>query len=161
MPAGVPRAARITVLLLAAAGTAVLIVLLPTQLSSTRQAAVTTKPKPTYAQLVEANYKILTRKQTARLLQFASDFRSCMHGHGVDLGSPRPLITRIELALPANVDRHKVGKVGLACGEALGGPPANSSLQTFRRVDDDNAIVLYLPRRCLLDPRVVGRGAGS
>jgi hypothetical protein len=40
-------------------------------------------------------------------------------------------------------------RTGLSCGDALGGPPRGASLQVFGR-----AFVLYVPRQCLLDPKV-------
>jgi hypothetical protein len=44
----------------------------------------------------------------------------------------------------------------LPCGEELGDPPTSSSLQV--RPSDDR-IVLYLPKQCLLDPKVARPGA--
>lgn len=106
----------------------------------------------TYQQLVAANYKVLRPKQTRRLLRFADAFRACMHAH-VPLGKPRVLPTRILMSLPAGAAAAAVLRFTGRCGAKLGDPPPGSSLLLRK-----HAIVLFLPKRCLLDPKVARAG---
>jgi hypothetical protein len=105
--------------------------------------------KSTDAAPPQSNEKVLTRAQSERLVHWAGALRSCLHRRGYSLGDVELARTRIELAVPAGTDFHELVKAGIACGDSLGGPPPAASLQTFAR-----RIVLYLPKRCLLDPNV-------
>src|SRR5207248_9568040 len=111
--------------------------------------ATTTK---TYRQLAAANYRTLTPKQSTRLLRFASAFRSCMAGRGIDFVAPEPHPTKIVLRVATKPNPDALGVSTVACGDRLGGPPPNSSLQTQNW--RSGVIVLYLPKQCLLDPTV-------
>jgi hypothetical protein len=106
----------------------------------------------TYQRLAAANYRTLTRKQSARLLRFATAFRSCMAGRGVELAAPEPHPTRILLHVTTKPIPASIGAATVACGDRLGGPPPKSSLQRPRGHAD--LLVLYLPKQCLLDPSV-------
>lgn len=106
-----------------------------------------------YAELVAANYRVLTVAQTTRLLDFANAFRACMSRRGVEIGKPEPLNTKIELAVSSGAGREMLARLAVACGEALGGPPPGASLQTVQ--EEGPAIVVYLPKQCLLDLKVV------
>jgi hypothetical protein len=53
------------------------------------------------------------------------------------------------MALPASVSVERVLAETSVCGERQGGPPHRSSLQ-YR----PGEVVLYLPKRCLLDAKV-------
>lgn len=97
----------------------------------------------------QANEKVLTLAQSQRLVRWAGSFRSCLNRRGFDLGDVNVGRTRIELAVRHGTEFHALLRAGISCGDALGGPPAASSLQTFAA-----RIVLYLPKRCLLDPNV-------
>jgi hypothetical protein len=103
----------------------------------------------TYAELVAANYKVLKPKQSRRLLRFAQAFHTCM-AEQIDLGEPRPLPTRILMALPADAAPQRVARLGLRCGAKLGDPPPGASLQIRKHV-----VVLYLPKYCILDRKTV------
>jgi hypothetical protein len=103
----------------------------------------------TYQQLVAANYKVLRPRQTRRLLRFADAFQACMVAH-VQLGEPKALATRIVMAVPGGAAPSVVLRFTGRCGAKLGDPPPGSSLLLRR-----HAIVLFLPKRCLLDPKVV------
>ena len=100
----------------------------------------------------QSNEKVLTRAQSERLVRWAGAFRSCLERRGYALGDVELARTRIELAVPSGTAFHPLLRAGIACGDSLGGPPPASSLQTFGR-----RIVLYLPKRCLLDPNVNAR----
>jgi hypothetical protein len=123
-----------------------------------RQARENHAPTPpataakTYQQLAGANYRTLTPKQSTRLLRFATAFRSCMAGRGVELTAPEPHPTKILLHVTTKPIPATIGQSTVACGDLLGGPPPNSSLQTPGW--QTGLIVLYLPKQCLLDPTV-------
>jgi hypothetical protein len=97
----------------------------------------------------QSNEKVLTHAQSERLVRWAGELRSCLRQRGYAIGDVELARTRIELAVPAGTAFQPLLHDGIACGDSLGGPPRASSLQTFAR-----RIVLYLPRRCLLDPNV-------
>jgi hypothetical protein len=94
-----------------------------------------------------ANQKRLSRADSLRLVAWAKTFRSCMVKRGVALGEPVATLHEIAMSLP--VDGEAVMDRAVACGDQLGGPPSDSSLQT-----QETRIVLYLPRQCLLDEKV-------
>ena len=106
----------------------------------------------TYQQLAAANYRPLTRKQSARLLHFATAFRSCMAGRGVELTAPDAQATKVVIRVTTEPIPRSIRTATVACGDRLGGPPAGSALQTPRW--DSGLLVLYLPKQCLLDPTV-------
>jgi hypothetical protein len=112
------------------------------------------QPK-TYAQLVAENYKVLRPEQSRRLLRFARAWHACVAAH-VRLGEPKAMPTRITMALPGSgtLPSPAVLRLGARCGERLGDPPSGSSLQ-FR----PHVVVLYLPKRCLLDRQSLRDGA--
>jgi hypothetical protein len=91
----------------------------------------------------------LTAAQSSRLVSWAETFRSCMLGKGVALGHLEKSEKQIRMALPPSVDVQKLLADTESCGDAQGGPPHDSSLQ-YR----PGEIVLYLPKRCLLDKKV-------
>jgi hypothetical protein len=103
----------------------------------------------TYEQLVAANYKVLRPRQTRRLLRFAEAFQNCV-ARSIGLHEPNVLPTRIEMALPEGTLTATVLRLTARCGAKLGDPPRDASLQVRK-----HAIVLYLPKRCLLDPKTV------
>ena len=107
--------------------------------------------KSSYAQLVAKNYKVLSPKQSRRLMNFAVGVHACMTKR-VRLGEPEPKNTKIVMALPASASMRAIAQAGIACGTKLGGPPPGSSLQARK-----HAVVLFLPKCCLLDRKVAGR----
>ena len=101
------------------------------------------------APAADANEKQLTHAQSVRLIDWARTFRSCMTERGTTLGAVTPRTTRIDMSLAAAVEAADVLPGLTACAERQGGPPRDTSLQ-YR----PGRIVLYLPKRCLLDPKV-------
>jgi hypothetical protein len=97
----------------------------------------------------QSNEKVLTHAQSERLVRWAGEFRSCLRERGYSIGGVELARTRIQLAVPSGTPFQPLLHDGIACGDSLGGPPPASSLQTFA-----SRIVLYLPKRCLLDPNV-------
>ncbi len=122
--------------------------------SSTAAAQSPPVDKKSYAELVAENYVVLSRAESERLVRFAAAFSRCVAKHGIQVGVPHATKTRITMTIPAGTDRSRLNRLGGVCGAALGGPPKGSSLQTQQRYGDTNAVVLYLPRRCLFDPKV-------
>jgi hypothetical protein len=144
---------RMRALLIVAAGgilvAAVLVLVDHRPSAPTRpQAAVT----DSYARLVAANYRVLTPAQTQRLLRFSNVLHDCLAKRGFEVGRPVAANTRIELAIPADADRHRLSAAAIACGDQLGGPPTGASLQLRPHV---RSLLLYLPKRCLLDRKTV------
>jgi hypothetical protein len=106
----------------------------------------------TYQQLAAANYRTLTRKQSARLFRFATAFRSCMAGRGIELTAPAAEVTKIVVRVATKPIPQTIQEATVGCGARLGGPPPGSALQTPSW--QSGVLVLYLPKRCLLDPDV-------
>jgi hypothetical protein len=105
--------------------------------------------KKTYAQLTAANYKILKPTQTTRLLEYADAAYSCMSKR-LDLGKPRPLRTKIVMALPPGATPGAVAELSASCAMTIGDPPSDASFQVR-----GHAVILYLPKYCILDKKVV------
>jgi hypothetical protein len=103
----------------------------------------------TYSQLTAANYQILKPKQTNRLLDYADAAYSCMSKR-LALGRPRPLRTKIVMALPPGVTPRAVAELSATCAVTIGDPPSDSSFQVR-----GHAVILYLPKYCILDKKVV------
>jgi hypothetical protein len=96
-----------------------------------------------------SNERRLTRAQSLRLVAWAQKFRRCVLESGTAVGELAKAETRISMSLPAGTVAADVIPTTTACGEKQGGPPQKSSLQ-YR----PGEIVLYLPKQCLLDPKV-------
>jgi hypothetical protein len=96
-----------------------------------------------------SNEKQLTHAQSARLVDWARTFRSCMIERGTKLGEVTPRRTRIDMRLAPSIKAAVVVPALTACADRQGGPPQDTSLQ-YR----PGRVVLYLPKRCLLDPKV-------
>jgi hypothetical protein len=103
----------------------------------------------TYQELLAANYEVLTGEQTGRLLRFADGVHACM-SKDVAVRKPRPLRTRIVMTfVPVRAPRlllwphWRVEARWAAKG---------SSLVVRKRL-----VVLFLPKYCLLDGKVVAR----
>jgi hypothetical protein len=79
-----------------------------------------------YEQLVAANYRVLTAAQTKRLLAFADAFKACVSKRGIELGTPKPLKTKLELRLPPGASEQAVLRVTALCGDQFGGPPKDA-----------------------------------
>jgi hypothetical protein len=141
-------------LALAVAGGVAALVIRDGGQADTRKAQKTQKReraagKKTVAQLTAANYKILKPKQTNRLLRYAQAAYACMSKH-VDLGKPRPLRTKIVMSLPPSATPAAVIQLGVRCATTIGDPPRDASFQVR-----GHAVILYLPKYCILDKKVV------
>ena len=94
------------------------------------------------------NEIVLSRAESLRLVNWAERFRSCLKAHGFHVGDVVPRSKQIDIELLAKIPGPKA-RVSIACGDGLGGPPARSALQI-----SPPGFVLFLPKRCLLDPKV-------
>ncbi len=113
-----------------------------------RQANVSSPtPAPSAA---SSNERTLTHAQSIHLVQWATTWKHCMSGHGWALGQLTKAPSRLSMTVPKDAELAAVMRDSVVCGDAQGGPPARSSLQ-FR----GNMILLYLPKQCLLDPKVL------
>jgi hypothetical protein len=102
--------------------------------------------KPTLA----SNQIRLSHAESLRLVSWAERLRSCMARRGVVLGAPVAHPKEIDLALVRAPGRPTLLRKVAACGDGLGEPPRRSSLQLR-----PGRLVLYLPRQCLLDKKIV------
>jgi hypothetical protein len=118
------------------------------------EAAPAIAAKQSEAQLAGANYKVLTPGKTRRLLRYADAAYACLSKE-LDIGKPRSLQTKIVIALPAGVTPAAVAQLSLKCAATIGDPPKDSSFQVR-----GEAVILYLPKYCLLDPKVDRAKAG-
>jgi hypothetical protein len=114
-------------------------------------------PDASYQRLIAANYKTLTRRQSQRLLDYAEAMHTCLRKR-IAIGSPQASPTRIAMALGDPVPAPAaVARLGVRCAARVGEPPAGSSLQVR-----GNEVLIYLPRRCILDRKVAaGAAAGG
>ena len=103
------------------------------------------------------NQRVLTHKESLRLISWAKTFRRCVVESGTELGKVVPSRTQISMELPLNGGSRDpdVAQAAVTCGDKQGGPPSDTSLQ-YR----DGEFVLYLPKQCLLDPKVAAPPAG-
>ena len=97
----------------------------------------------------DGNQIRLTAAESTRLVEWAKTFRSCMLSKGNTLGPLETSETQIRMALAGSVEVEALLADTETCGDAQGGPPHRSSLQ-YR----PGEILLYLPKRCLLDKKV-------
>jgi hypothetical protein len=102
---------------------------------------------------VRGNQLVFSAKQSHALLAWAGRFRECVSERGLRTSVN---VTRREISMrvAGTAPLSTLLRVGAACGDSLGGPPARASLQVF-----DNLLVLYLPKRCLLDAKVAAKYA--
>ena len=141
---------------LAAAGAGVLLATHSGSAREVRATADTEKAlqpsgKKTYAQLVAANYKILKPQQSARLLRYADAAFACM-SQDLELGNPETSPTKIVMTLPSGTKPFAVIRSMGRCAKKIGDPPSGSSFQLRGQ-----AVILYLPKYCILDKKTIAR----
>jgi len=141
---------RRTALLFAAAaalgaGVAAAVIATRDDAGPVRQRASTT-PKATP---IDNRFR-LSQAESQRLVDWATRFRSCMARRGVVLGAPVAHPKEIDLAIVRAPARSVLLRDVPSCGDELGEPPRRSSLQLR-----PGKLVLYLPKQCLLDKRIV------
>jgi hypothetical protein len=97
-----------------------------------------------------SNERTLTHAQSVHLVKWATTWRACMASRGWELGQLERTPTHLSMDVPTTIEVSRMLSDSAVCGDAQGGPPAKSSLQYRTRT-----ILLYLPKQCLLDPKVV------
>jgi hypothetical protein len=102
----------------------------------------------------ESNQTLLTKRESQRLVDWSSALRTCLTRRGLEVGRPEVTRRQITLALTGAGSSPAVAVATIRCGDSLGGPPTDSSLQSF-----PGRIVLYVPKQCLIDRDVVRRAA--
>ena len=113
--------------------------------SPTQTHAAAPAAKATFA----SNQIRLSHAESVRLVGWAVRLRACVARRGVVLAAPVAHAKEIDLEIVRAPDRRAMMRSVVACGDALGEPPRRSSLQLR-----PGKLVLYLPRRCLLDKKV-------
>ncbi len=93
------------------------------------------------------NFTVLSEAQSRRLLAYARDVRDCLHARGVSVGAVTA--TRLQIEISARRTSSTMRAL-LRCTAKIGDPPRRSSLQL-----EATRLVLYLPRRCLLDTKAI------
>jgi hypothetical protein len=96
----------------------------------------------------------LSHGESLRLVSWAKELRACLDRRGIQVGEPVAYAKQIDLKLHTKGSPEELSPTITGCGDRLGEPPRRSSLQ-FR----PGKLVLYLPRQCLLDPKVRTRTA--
>lgn len=91
----------------------------------------------------------LSHEESLGLVNWAKRLRACLGRRGIDVGEPVAHAKQIDLQLHSEGSPAELSPTITGCGDSLGEPPRRSSLQ-FR----PGKLVLYLPRQCLLDPKV-------
>src|SRR5262245_39796221 len=97
-----------------------------------------------------SNELVLTRKQSERLVAYATALRTCLVRSGVDVARPHVTRRLISLGVSGAGSAREVVQPELACAGRVGDPPAYASLQTFAV-----RLVLYAPKQRLIDRKVV------
>jgi hypothetical protein len=108
-------------------------------------------PRTASSTAAAGNESVLSAADSARLVAWFRRFRACLGRQGMH--TEAIVVTRRELSFgtPTHFAPAELVDRSVPCGEALGNPPSGSSLQV--RPGEDR-IVLYLPKRCLLDRKV-------
>jgi hypothetical protein len=99
------------------------------------------------------NRILLSRRESLRLVSWARALRACLANRGVEVANPVAYAKQIDLQLRSAGSPAELSPTITGCGDSLGTPPRRSSLQ-FR----PGKLVLYLPKQCLLDPKVRTKG---
>src|SRR4051812_15507480 len=107
---------------------------------------------PAVAAPPASNQRVLTERQSQRLVEYARSMRTCLVRSGLDVARPRTTAKQIALSVDGAASQRAVVLAGIACGERIGDPPGFASMQGFRE-----QVVLYAPKQCLIDPDVVRR----
>src|SRR5712691_2267971 len=96
-----------------------------------------------------SNERILTARQSQRLVDYATALGTCLRRSSIPVSSPHVTQKLITLVVQRRSSQREVVQAGLRCGARIGDPPLESSLQGFAK-----RVVLYVPKQCLIDPHV-------
>jgi hypothetical protein len=110
--------------------------------------------RPTLAELTAHNYRTLSRHDSRLLVRFAEREYRCLVSRGLNVSVPVVSRTRIAMRAPGKSARS-LARLQLACDPQVGPPPAKATLQAR-----DGQVLVYLPKRCLIDPTELQRRCG-
>jgi hypothetical protein len=102
---------------------------------------------PTLAELAAKNYRTLSASQSRRLLQYAESEYRCVASHDSVVTAPVASRTRITMKA-RHRSANELVQLMTTCDPKVGPPPPGASLQAR-----NEQILVYLPKRCLLDPK--------
>jgi hypothetical protein len=105
---------------------------------------------PTLAELAAKNYRTLSAAESRRLLRYAQHEYRCVVSHDTAIAAPVPSRTRIMMKA-RHRSANQLVRLMTACDPKVGPPPPGASLQAR-----NEQILVYLPKRCLLNPKELG-----
>jgi hypothetical protein len=114
-----------------------------------RWASHTDRAQPSLAQLAAKNYRTLSVAESRRLLRYAETEYRCIVAHGGQITAPVASRTRITMRAPDR-SADELVRLMTACDSEVGAPPPGASLQART-----GQVLVYLPKRCLLDPTAI------
>ena len=105
--------------------------------------------QPSLAQLAAKNYRTLSAAESRRLVRYAEREYRCIVAQDAAIGVPVASRTRITMAAPHR-SADELVRLMTVCDPEVGAPPPGASLQARA-----GQVLVYLPKRCLLDPSEV------
>jgi hypothetical protein len=102
--------------------------------------------QPSLAQLAAKNDRTLSVAESRRLLRYAETEYRCIVAHDGQITAPVASRTRITMTAPGR-SADELVRVMTACDPEVGAPPPGASLQAR-----PGQVLVYVPKRCLLDP---------
>jgi hypothetical protein len=118
-----------------------------------RRSSGTASRPPTLAQLAAKNYRTLSAAESTRLLRYAEGEYRCVVSEDAAIAAPVASRTRITMRA-RNRSADQLVRLMTACDSRVGPPPRGASLQAR-----DEQILVYVPKRCLLNPKELRQGA--
>jgi hypothetical protein len=110
----------------------------------------------TRAAAASANFRVLSKQESRRLIAYAQHVHRCLVVHHEQGISP-PIVSPTRITMPAPNRSARSLVVSLTvCEPSVGAPPPGASLQARA-----NQILVYLPKRCLLDPAALRSGGSA
>ena len=101
----------------------------------------------------------LSHAESEGLIGWAKAVVACMRAAGVEVGDPKPSSKQISMPLGTGQASAQIVRASVGCGEKLGDPPRvgqpprGSSFVGPK--GKPTALLLYLPKQCLLDQTTV------
>ena len=108
--------------------------------------------RPSLAQLAATNYRTLSVGESRKLLRYAQDEYRCLVSHAAPVSPPVASSTRITMRA-AGRTAPELARLITICAADVGPPPRGASLQAR-----SGQVLVYLPKRCLLNPSELSAG---
>jgi hypothetical protein len=105
--------------------------------------------RPSLAELAAKNYRTLSATESRRLMRYAETEYRCLVAHGTRVAAPVASRTRITMTA-RGLSAKELLPYMTACDPSVGAPPPRASLQAR-----NGQVLVYLPKRCLLDPTAI------